>query len=245
MISSLPCHSDTTLSPSSPLVPIQALSKIPRLKPAQSTSSSSSSSSATAAPIATASTNTVENGLPVFNQTNALHIYQGKNIVFFGDNTIRKIYRDLLRLLHKGKLMHDSELKTRHTYHKLYGIQREMLCLRTGCEAYRETAKHLLSQLYILLRDSNIELKIPIKCKKDCWLIITDIILFNDDLLQIRDFTLSSIDDKIWLICNPSYASKVLLCLIQRCLQVYLSNSIQSFLHLRLQQKIYKFIKTN
>ncbi|CAF1507058.1 unnamed protein product, partial [Rotaria sordida] len=119
MISSLPCHSDTTISPSSPLVPIQALSKIPRLKPAQSTSSSSSS--ATAAPIATASTNALENGLPVFNQTNALHIYQGKNIVFFGDNTIRKIYRDLLRLLHKGKLMHDSELKTGHTYHRLYG----------------------------------------------------------------------------------------------------------------------------
>ncbi|CAF1565551.1 unnamed protein product, partial [Rotaria sordida] len=41
-------------------------------------------------------------------------------------------------------------------------VQREMLSLRTGCEAYRETAKHL-SQLYILLRDSNINLKISIK----------------------------------------------------------------------------------
>ncbi|CAF3643128.1 unnamed protein product [Rotaria sordida] len=46
-----------------------------------------------------------------------------------------------------------------------YQVQREMLCLRTGCEAYKETAKYL-SQLYILLRDSNIELKISIK-----WLI--------------------------------------------------------------------------
>ncbi|CAF4265611.1 unnamed protein product, partial [Rotaria sordida] len=177
-----------------------------------------------------------------------------------------------------------------------YQVQREMLCLRTGCEAYKETAKYL-SQLYILLRDSNIEKKAAtitiidrlilsiilqpekiseltrifliyhhggllhdkslspiddvyritknsstfvdsideirnlanktkqslrlvssigkkhlnrfIKSKKDCWLIITDIILFNDDLLQIRDFILSSIDDKIWHICNPSYASKV------------------------------------
>ncbi|CAF3864289.1 unnamed protein product, partial [Rotaria sp. Silwood1] len=74
MISSLLHHSDTTISPSSPLVPIQALSEIPPLKPAQSTSSSSSS--ATAAPIATASTDAVENGLPVFNQTNTLHEVQ-------------------------------------------------------------------------------------------------------------------------------------------------------------------------
>jgi hypothetical protein len=41
-------------------------------------------------------------------------------------------------------------------------IQREMLSSRTGSESYRETARHL-SQLYILLRDSKIELKIPIK----------------------------------------------------------------------------------
>ncbi|CAF1452285.1 unnamed protein product, partial [Rotaria sordida] len=77
-----------------------------------------------------------------------------------------------------------------------------------------------------------------IKSKKDCWLIITDIILFNDDLLQIRDFILSSINDKIWHICNASYASKVLVWLPQRCLQVYLRDSIQPSLHPRLQQKI-------
>ncbi|CAF3088863.1 unnamed protein product [Rotaria sp. Silwood2] len=76
-----------------------------------------------------------------------------------------------------------------------------------------------------------------IQSKKDFWLIITDIHLFNDDLLQIRDFILSSIDNKIWLVCDPSYSSNVPLWLTQRCLQVYLSDSTQSSLNLRLQQK--------
>ncbi|CAF3933923.1 unnamed protein product [Rotaria sp. Silwood1] len=146
MISSLLCHPDTVISPSSTLVPIQALSKIPRLKPAQSISSPSSFS-ATVAPIAAASTNVVENGLPVFDQTNTLRIYQRKNIVFFGDNNIRKNYRDLLRLLHKGKLMNDAELKTGHTYHRLYanevqietsgipGMYNHIDCRRFVCEA--------------------------------------------------------------------------------------------------------------
>lgn len=41
-------------------------------------------------------------------------------------------------------------------------IQREILCTRTGAEVYRETSRDLI-QLYILLRDSNINFKIPIK----------------------------------------------------------------------------------
>jgi hypothetical protein len=41
-------------------------------------------------------------------------------------------------------------------------IQREILCLRTGAEVYKETSKYLI-QLYILLRDSDIKLKISIK----------------------------------------------------------------------------------
>ncbi len=120
MSSSLLCHPDTAIFHPSPLVPIQASNKIPSLKPAHHSISSLSSFSATATPIAVASTNAVKNSLPVFNQTNTLSIYRGKNIVFFGDSNIRKIYRDLLRLLHKGQLMNDGELKTRHTYHRPY-----------------------------------------------------------------------------------------------------------------------------
>ncbi len=120
MTSSLLYYLDTAIFPHSPLVQFQASNKIPSLKPTHHSISSPSSSSATATPIAVASTNAVGNGLPVFNQTNALSIYQGKNIVFFGDSNIRKIYRDLLRLLHKGTLMNDGELKTRHTFHRLY-----------------------------------------------------------------------------------------------------------------------------
>ncbi len=41
-------------------------------------------------------------------------------------------------------------------------IQREILYSRTGAEVYRETARDLI-QFYILLRDSDIPLKIPIK----------------------------------------------------------------------------------
>ncbi|CAF2931537.1 unnamed protein product [Rotaria sp. Silwood2] len=146
MTSSLLCHPDTAISSSSPLVPIQALSKIPRLKPAQSTCLPSSSSTTTAAPIVVASTDVVENDVPVFNQTDTLRIYQGKNIVFFGDCTIRKIYRDLLRLLHKGKLMNDVELQTNHTYHRPYvhevqieksgisGMYNQIDCRRFVCE---------------------------------------------------------------------------------------------------------------
>ncbi|CAF1510777.1 unnamed protein product, partial [Rotaria sp. Silwood1] len=94
--------------------------------------------------------------------------------------------KELLIILNN---FHNDRIIIKNSLNK-HQVQREMLCLRKGCEAYREIAKHL-SQLYILLRDSNIELKISIK-----W------------FMQI-DFILSSIDDKIWLICNPSYASKV------------------------------------
>ncbi|CAF2976095.1 unnamed protein product [Rotaria sp. Silwood2] len=76
MTSSLLCYPDTAISSSSALIPIQALSKISRLKPAPSTSSSSSSSTTTAAPIATASTDALENDLPVFNQIDTLHEVQ-------------------------------------------------------------------------------------------------------------------------------------------------------------------------
>ncbi|CAF4296833.1 unnamed protein product [Rotaria sp. Silwood2] len=146
MTSSLLCYPDTAISSSSALITIQALSKISRLKPAPSTSSSSSSSTTTAAPIATASTDALENDLPVFNQIDTLRIYQDKNIVFFGDCTIWKIYRDLLRLLHKGKLMNDVELKTSHTYHRPYvnevqietsgisGMYNQIDCRRFVCE---------------------------------------------------------------------------------------------------------------
>jgi hypothetical protein len=43
-----------------------------------------------------------------------------------------------------------------------YRIQYEVLCARTGSKAYRITARQL-AQLYILLRDSINELKLPIK----------------------------------------------------------------------------------
>jgi hypothetical protein len=41
-------------------------------------------------------------------------------------------------------------------------IQREVLYSRTGAEVYRETARDLI-QFYIVLRDSDVQLKIPIK----------------------------------------------------------------------------------
>jgi hypothetical protein len=41
-------------------------------------------------------------------------------------------------------------------------IQREILYSRTGADIYRETARDLI-QFYIILRDSDIQLKIPIK----------------------------------------------------------------------------------
>ncbi|CAF4779075.1 unnamed protein product, partial [Rotaria sp. Silwood2] len=61
---------------------------------------------------------------------------------------------DLLKILnnfHNDGVAIDNSLNE-------HQVQREMLCLRTGCEAYRETAKDL-TQLYILIRDSNIEFK--------------------------------------------------------------------------------------
>ncbi|CAF1139632.1 unnamed protein product [Adineta steineri] len=80
-----------------------------------------------------------------------------------------------------------------------------------------------------------------VESEKDCWLIITNIDLFNDDLQQIQDFLLTSNEKKIWLICDPLYQTKVPHWLIQRCLQVYLSDSTQSALYFRLQQKLSSF----
>ena len=82
MTSSLLCHPNTAVLPSSRLVSIQALSKIPRLKPTQCTSSASLCC-ATAASIAATAAYAVMDGLPVFNQINSLRIYQGKYIRFF------------------------------------------------------------------------------------------------------------------------------------------------------------------
>jgi hypothetical protein len=65
---------------------------------------------------------------------------------------------ELLKIL--NKFNHDGILiENSLNEHR---IQRDILSSRTGSEAYRETARHL-TQLYILLRDSNIEVKIPIK----------------------------------------------------------------------------------
>ncbi|CAF4773434.1 unnamed protein product, partial [Rotaria sp. Silwood2] len=60
-------------------------------------------------------------------------------------------------------------------------------------------------------------------------------LLHDKTLFPINDgFILSSIDNKIWPICDPSYASKVPLWLIQQCSQVYLSDSTQLSLYHRL-----------
>ena len=113
MASSSSSSSSQPTSLSCPLIPIHALSKIPRLKPANSASSSTDA-------VAVVSTDTKENSLLIFDQTNVLRIYQGKTILFFGDSTVRLLYRDLSRLLHKGKLMNDLELKKERSDHKLY-----------------------------------------------------------------------------------------------------------------------------
>ena len=64
---------------------------------------------------------------------------------------------DLLKIL--NKFNHDRILiENSLNEHR---IQREILSSRTGSGAYQKTARHL-TQLYILLRDGNLELKIPI-----------------------------------------------------------------------------------
>ncbi|CAF2552370.1 unnamed protein product [Rotaria sp. Silwood2] len=52
----------------------------------------------------------------------------------------------ILNNFHKDRIIIKNSLNE-------HQVQRQMLCFRTGCEAYREIAKHL-SQLHILLRDS-------------------------------------------------------------------------------------------
>ncbi|CAF4205505.1 unnamed protein product, partial [Rotaria sordida] len=138
-------------------------------------------------------------------------------------------------IYHHGGLLHDKSLSP---IDDVYRITKNSSTFVDSIDEIRNLANKTKQSLRLVSSIGKKHLNRFIKSKKDCWLIITDIILFNDDLLQIRDFILSSIDDKIWHICNPSYASKVPLWLIQRCLQVYLSDSTQSSLHLRLEQKI-------
>ncbi|CAF5117549.1 unnamed protein product, partial [Rotaria sp. Silwood1] len=61
----------------------------------------------------------------------------------------------ILNNIHNDRIINENSLNE-------HQVQYEMLCLRTACEVYRETAKHL-PQLYIILRDSNMEFKIAIK----------------------------------------------------------------------------------
>ncbi|CAF1434843.1 unnamed protein product [Rotaria sp. Silwood1] len=67
----------------------------------------------------------------------------------------------ILNNIHNDRIINENSLNE-------HQVQYEMLCLRTACEVYRETAKHL-PQLYIILRDSNMEFKIAIKCHS--WLL--------------------------------------------------------------------------
>ncbi|CAF2742281.1 unnamed protein product [Rotaria sp. Silwood2] len=91
-------------------------------------------------------------------QTGKSIIYNHMSIRLMKNKNLTIDSEELLTILNN---FHNDRIINENSLNK-HQVQYEMLCLRTGCEAYRGTAKHL-PQLYILLRDSNIELKIPIK----------------------------------------------------------------------------------
>ncbi len=53
-------------------------------------------------------------------QANACRIFANKNVLFFGDSTIRSIYGDLCRLLHKDKKLSAKELERHYSSHEPY-----------------------------------------------------------------------------------------------------------------------------
>ncbi|CAF3070250.1 unnamed protein product, partial [Rotaria sp. Silwood2] len=78
------------------------------------------------------SVETKANILPVFNQDDAIGIFQNKNIVFFGEGPIRSIYCDLCKLIHNSKILNSSEIKNHFNYHPPY-VNETTLELRKKC----------------------------------------------------------------------------------------------------------------
>ena len=102
---SIASQSSITVAPSTKHVPF----KIPR--------------SATAS----SSTSLTREWPPILKQADVRHIYENKNIFFFGDSTIRSIYCDLSKLLHNGKQLSVEELKRHYCKHALYTSKYELL----------------------------------------------------------------------------------------------------------------------
>ncbi|CAF3428145.1 unnamed protein product [Rotaria socialis] len=170
-------------------------------------------------------------------------------LIILKPEKIFEITRTFL-VYHYGGFLHDKSLSSIDDIYQLTSSDilkpmNNIILVWTNSSAFvdpineiRTLANQMKKSLRLVSSIDKKRLSRFIHSKKDCWLIIKDINLFNDDLLQIRDFMLSSIDNKIWLMCDPSYATKVPLWLTQRCLHVYLSDSTQASFELRLQQKI-------
>jgi hypothetical protein len=63
---------------------------------------------------------TTENDRLIYNEDHVRRIYQKKNIVFFGDGTMRSMYCDLARLLQNGKMLNNTETKYHFSRQQLY-----------------------------------------------------------------------------------------------------------------------------
>jgi len=63
---------------------------------------------------------TTENDRLIYDRDDIRRIYQKKNIVFFGDGTMRSMYCDLARLLQNGKMLNNTETKYHFSRHDPY-----------------------------------------------------------------------------------------------------------------------------
>ncbi|CAF1298861.1 unnamed protein product [Rotaria sordida] len=82
--------------------------------------------------IAVPSIETTTNIHSVFNQDDAIRIFQNKTVVFFGEGPIRSIYCDLCKLLHNSKILNSLEIKKHFNYHPPY-VNETILELRKKC----------------------------------------------------------------------------------------------------------------
>jgi hypothetical protein len=63
---------------------------------------------------------TTENDRLIYDRDDIRRIYQKKNIVFFGDGTMRSMYCDLARYLQNGKMLKNTETKYHFSRHDPY-----------------------------------------------------------------------------------------------------------------------------
>ncbi|CAF1126591.1 unnamed protein product [Adineta steineri] len=113
------------------------------------------------------STETTENVLAMYDQSDGFRVYKNKNIVFFGHDTMRSLYCDLARLLQTGNMLKNSSIKFHHTRHDPY-VNETVLKKLDKCISYdridcrRYHSEKSCNTLYLIFIGSIMDDKWPI-----------------------------------------------------------------------------------